>query len=89
MPLLNRLSNLCAAEFHAWLDRIEDREALLKQAIRDMVQSLTEQQPSLPQNELAAFIRDYSQSNPRSSRQAIMLEWEQLKLRRRSERVQS
>ncbi|MEM7673967.1 MAG: DUF6434 domain-containing protein [Verrucomicrobiota bacterium] len=61
----------------------------LSEAIKCYQESLTEQQPSLPQNELAAFIRDYSQSNPRSSRQAIMLEWEQLKLRRRSERVQS
>ncbi|MEM6576503.1 MAG: PspA/IM30 family protein [Pseudomonadota bacterium] len=47
MPLLNRLSHLFAADFHALLDRIEDPEALLKQAIRDMEQSLTEQQQRL------------------------------------------
>ncbi|MEM1090760.1 MAG: PspA/IM30 family protein [Pseudomonadota bacterium] len=47
MPLLNRISHLFTADVHALLDRIEDPEALLKQAIRDMEESLTEQQQRL------------------------------------------
>ncbi|MEM7705136.1 MAG: PspA/IM30 family protein [Pseudomonadota bacterium] len=47
MALLNRISHLFTADFHALLDRIEDPESLLKQAIRDMEQSLAEQQQRL------------------------------------------
>ena len=35
MPLINRFSQLFCADFHALLDRLEDPETLLKQAIRD------------------------------------------------------
>ncbi len=36
MALVNRISRLFTADFHAVLDRIEEPEQLLKQAIRDM-----------------------------------------------------
>ncbi|MFK7955154.1 MAG: PspA/IM30 family protein [Lysobacterales bacterium] len=36
MAILNRLSHLFTADLHALLDRIEEPEALLKQALRDM-----------------------------------------------------
>lgn len=40
MPLINRISRLFKADFHAVLDQIEEPEALLKQAIRDMEDEL-------------------------------------------------
>ena len=36
MPIINRISRLFTADLHAVLDRIEEPEALLKQAIREM-----------------------------------------------------
>ncbi|NQV87258.1 MAG: PspA/IM30 family protein [Woeseiaceae bacterium] len=49
MALINRISRLFKADFHAVLDQIEEPEALLKQAIRDMEDSLanTEQRINL------------------------------------------
>jgi len=49
MALINRLSRLFRADFHAVLDQIEEPEALLKQAIRDMEDDLanTEQRIKL------------------------------------------
>ncbi len=41
MALINRISRLFKADFHAVLDQIEEPEALLKQAIRDMEDDLT------------------------------------------------
>ncbi len=40
MALINRISQLFRADFHAVLDQIEEPEALLKQAIRDMEDDL-------------------------------------------------
>lgn len=40
MALVNRISRLFKADFHAVLDRIEEPEQLLKQAIRDMEDEL-------------------------------------------------
>lgn len=40
MPLINRISRLFKADLHAVLDQIEEPEALLKQAIRDMEDEL-------------------------------------------------
>ena len=40
MALINRISRLFKADFHAVLDQIEEPEALLKQAIRDMEDNL-------------------------------------------------
>lgn len=40
MALIKRLSRLFLADFHAVLDRIEDPEALLKQAMREMEEDL-------------------------------------------------
>ena len=42
MALINRLTRLVKADFHAVLDTIEEPEQLLKQAIRDMEDSLAE-----------------------------------------------
>ena len=49
MALINRISRLFKADFHAVLDHIEEPEALLKQAIRDMEDDLarTEQRFNL------------------------------------------
>ena len=49
MALINRVSRLFKADFHAVLDQIEEPEQLLKQAIRDMEDDLaaTEQRISL------------------------------------------
>ena len=49
MALINRISRLFKADFHAVLDHIEEPEQLLKQAIRDMEDDLaaTEQRISL------------------------------------------
>lgn len=41
MALINRISRLVKADFHAVLDQIEEPEQLLKQAIRDMEDDLT------------------------------------------------
>lgn len=40
MALLNRMARLFRADLHAVLDRIEEPEALLKQALRDMEEEL-------------------------------------------------
>lgn len=40
MALINRMSRLLAADIHAVLDRIEEPEALLRQAIRDMEEEI-------------------------------------------------
>lgn len=40
MALINRITRLFKADFHAVLDQIEEPEALLKQAIRDMEDEL-------------------------------------------------
>ena len=40
MALINRVSRLFRADFHAVLDQIEEPELLLKQAIRDMEDEL-------------------------------------------------
>ena len=42
MALINRVSRLFKADFHAVLDQIEEPEILLKQAIREMEDELTE-----------------------------------------------
>jgi len=49
MALINRVSRLFKADFHAVLDQIEEPEQLLKQAIRDMEDDLaaTDQRISL------------------------------------------
>jgi phage shock protein A len=44
MALITRLANLLRADLHAVLDRIEEPEALLRQALRDMSEALAEDQ---------------------------------------------
>ncbi len=71
MALINRISRLFKADFHAVLDQIEEPEQLLKQAIRDMEDDLasTEQRTVLcthdqdalsgRKRELASAITDF------------------------------
>jgi phage shock protein A len=40
MALINRVSRLFTADLHAVLDRIEEPDALLRQAIREMEEDL-------------------------------------------------
>jgi len=40
MPLINRITRLFAADVHAVLDRLEEPDALLKQALREMEDEL-------------------------------------------------
>ncbi len=57
MALINRVSRLFKADFHAVLDQIEEPELLLKQAIRDMEDDLaaTEQRIGLCAHEQEAL----------------------------------
>ncbi|MEH6358621.1 MAG: PspA/IM30 family protein, partial [Pseudomonadales bacterium] len=54
MALINRLSRLFQADFHAVLDRIEEPDIQLKQAVREMQLALDqdEQRLSLLQHEI-------------------------------------
>lgn len=52
MTLITRLSRLLQADLHALLDRIEEPEALLKQAVRDMEESVEEDRRRLRALEL-------------------------------------
>jgi phage shock protein A len=47
MALINRISRLFKADLHAVLDQIEEPEALLKQAIRDMEDDLASTEQSI------------------------------------------
>jgi phage shock protein A len=42
MPLINRMSRLFTADVHAVLDRIEEPDAMLKHAIREMEEALAQ-----------------------------------------------
>lgn len=57
MALINRVSRLFKADFHAVLDQIEEPELLLKQAVRDMEDELsaTEQRIALCAHEQDAL----------------------------------
>ena len=59
MALINRISRLFKADFHAVLDRIEEPGQLLRQAIRDMDEQLaeTEQQIRLRAHEQQALAK--------------------------------
>lgn len=47
MALIRRLSRLFKADFHAVLDRIEEPEALLKQAMREMEEQLLQSEKTV------------------------------------------
>ena len=49
MALINRVSRLFKADMHAVLDRIEEPEQMLKQAVRDMENELSELERHLAQ----------------------------------------
>ncbi len=57
MALINRISRLFKADFHAVLDQIEEPEQLLKQAIRDMEDELaaTEQRIAVCEHDQEAL----------------------------------
>jgi phage shock protein A len=57
MALINRMSRLLTADVHAVLDRLEEPEALLKQAIREMEEELAraERQVRTLENESATL----------------------------------
>jgi len=63
MALINRITRLFKADFHAVLDHIEEPEALLKQAIRDMEDDLanTEQGIKLCAHDQEALTRRRSE----------------------------
>ncbi|MBV1930524.1 MAG: PspA/IM30 family protein [Porticoccaceae bacterium] len=54
MALINRISRLFRADFHAVLDRIEEPDALLKQSVREMTEAIAtdERRLSLLEHEL-------------------------------------
>lgn len=54
MPIITRMSRLLQADIHAVLDRLEEPEALLRQAIREMEQSL-----SAAQQQLQAIVNEH------------------------------
>ncbi|MEM1221267.1 MAG: DUF6434 domain-containing protein [Verrucomicrobiota bacterium] len=58
----------------------------LEEAIECYKESLQKEQPSLPQNQFAAFMKSYSRLNPQSSRNDIILAWEKWKQTRRSKK---
>ena len=67
MALINRLSRLFSADFHAVLDRIEEPELLLKQAIREMEEELARSEQRIKwlqqeQRQLSAQEDDIEQS---------------------------
>lgn len=47
MPLITRLSRLFRADFHAVLDQIEEPDALLRQAVREMEDALEQDEQRL------------------------------------------
>jgi len=57
MALINRFTRLFRADLHAVLDRIEEPEILLRQSVREMTQSLEEDQRNLKimEHDLAGF----------------------------------
>jgi phage shock protein A len=67
MALISRLSRLFSADFHAVLDRIEEPELLLKQAVREMEEELARGEQKIKwlqqeQRQLAASEADTEQS---------------------------
>ncbi len=54
MILVNRLRRLIAADVHAVLDRIEEPEAVLKQAVRDMAAAIEAGEAQLEQRRAGA-----------------------------------
>jgi phage shock protein A len=65
MALINRISRLFKADFNAVLDRIEEPEQLLRQAIRDMEDDLAQSQ-----RRIAACTQE--QENLRDRRQEVL-----------------
>jgi phage shock protein A len=56
MPIINRVSRLFTADLHAVLDRIEEPEILLKQALREM-----EEEVAANEQQLNALRREHDQ----------------------------
>jgi len=76
MALINRISRLFKADFHAVLDQIEEPEALLKQAIRDMEDDLasTEQRISLCAHDQEALTQRKGELESAIAEHAVQLD---------------
>ena len=76
MALINRISRLFKADFHAVLDQIEEPEALLKQAIRDMEDDLAsvEQRINLCSHDQDALTQRKSELESAIAEYAVQLD---------------
>jgi phage shock protein A len=69
MPIINRISRLFTADLHAVLDRIEEPEVLLKQAIREMDEAV-----AASEQRIAQLRREHDQWTARSADIATSLD---------------
>ncbi len=69
MPIINRISRLFTADLHAVLDRIEEPEALLKQAIREM-----EEEVAASEQQITRLRREHDQWTVRATDIATSLD---------------
>ncbi len=69
MPIINRISRLFTADLHAVLDRIEEPEVLLKQAIREMDDAV-----AASEQRIAQLRREHDQWTARSADIAASLD---------------
>jgi phage shock protein A len=69
MPIINRISRLFTADLHAVLDRIEEPEALLKQAIREM-----EEEVAASEQRITRLRREHDQWSVRATNIATSLD---------------
>jgi phage shock protein A len=69
MPIINRISRLFTADLHAVLDRIEEPEVLLKQAIREM-----EEEVAASEQRIARLRREHDQWTVRATDIATSLD---------------
>lgn len=76
MALVNRISRLFKADFNAVLDQIEEPEALLKQAIRDMEDDLanTEQRINLCEHDQEALTQRRDEMNSAVAEYEVQLD---------------
>lgn len=69
MPIINRISRLFTADLHAVLDRIEEPEVLLKQAIREMDEAV-----AASEQNIARLRREHDQWTVRTADIATSLD---------------
>jgi len=71
MALITRITRLFTADFHAVLDRLEEPEILLKQALREMEEDLSRQQQCVKQLQLEYEQLSARQGATRASLQKV------------------